>query len=238
MAGDREIAMTHRDADRGADGVLRAFYNVCKHRGHELLASAGTKCQIACPYHGWVYALDGRLHRARHSERIENFDASAISLTFVQVEVFCHLVFVNLDGEAPPLAEQMEGDAAPAPGVVVFHRHDVTSEESAAELMTRVEREHGRLDVLVNAAGISPEFLSCSFRQRDLVDNHRKRERVCGRVSRGRDGRPGGLSNAGYARRLPTIPFSPYRRSLTYAGGWRRGTHSAAHCRGPGRAWA
>ena len=149
--------MTHRDADRGADGVLRAFYNVCKHRGYELLASAGTKCQIACPYHGWVYALDGRLHRARHSERIENFDASAISLASVQVEVFCHLVFVNLDGEAPPLAEQMEGDAAPAPGVVVFHRHDVTSEESAVELMARVEREHGRLDVLVNAAGIEIE---------------------------------------------------------------------------------
>ena len=69
MAGDREIAMTHRDADRGADGVLRAFYNVCKHRGHELLASAGTKCQIACPYHGWVYALDGPGAGARGTRR-------------------------------------------------------------------------------------------------------------------------------------------------------------------------
>ena len=100
-------------AVRGADGALRAFYNVCKHRGHEVLAGAGrAERHITCPYHGWVYALDGRLHRARHSERIENFDASAIALTPVQVEVFCHLVFVNLDGEAPPLAEQTEGGLA------------------------------------------------------------------------------------------------------------------------------
>ena len=96
-------------AVRGADGALRAFYNVCKHRGHEVLAGAGRTRQITCPYHGWVYALDGRLHRARYSERIEHFDASAIFLTPVQVEVFCHLVFVNLDGGAPPLAEQAEG---------------------------------------------------------------------------------------------------------------------------------
>ena len=50
-------------------------------------------------------------------------------------------------------------DAAPAPGAgaIVFHRHDVTSEESTVELMARVEREHGRLDVLVNAAGIEIE---------------------------------------------------------------------------------
>ena len=52
------------------------------------------------------------------------------------------------------------GLAAPAGGTapgVTFHRHDVTSEESAVALMTRVERDHGRLDVLVNAAGIEIE---------------------------------------------------------------------------------
>ena len=74
-------------AVRSADGALRAFYNVCKHRGHELLAGAGTTQQITCPYHAWTYALDGRLRRARHSERIENFDATAIALTPVRVEV-------------------------------------------------------------------------------------------------------------------------------------------------------
>ena len=98
-------------AMRGEDGALRAFYNVCKHRGHELLKGAGTTRLITCPYHAWVYALDGRLHRARRSELIEHFDADKIFLTPVRVEVFCHLVFVNLDPGAPPLAEQT-GDLA------------------------------------------------------------------------------------------------------------------------------
>ena len=96
-------------AVRGTDGALRAFYNVCKHRGHELLKGAGTTRLITCPYHAWVYALDGRLHRARRSELIENFHSDEIFLTPVRVEVFCHLVFVNLDGRAPPLAEQTDG---------------------------------------------------------------------------------------------------------------------------------
>ena len=103
-------------AVRGEDGALRAFYNVCKHRGHELLKGAGKRRLITCPYHAWVYALDGRLHRARRSELIENFDADGISLTPVQVEVFCHLVFVNLDRRAPPLAEQAEGLAREVTG--------------------------------------------------------------------------------------------------------------------------
>ena len=51
----------------------------------------------------------GRLHRARRSELIENFDPGRIFLTPVQVEVFCHLVFVNLDPQAPALGEQTDG---------------------------------------------------------------------------------------------------------------------------------
>ena len=45
-------------AIRGADGELRAFYNVCKHRGHELLEGAGTTRLVTCPYHAWVYDLE------------------------------------------------------------------------------------------------------------------------------------------------------------------------------------
>jgi len=120
-------------AVRGEDGVLRAFYNVCKHRGHELLKGAGTARLITCPYHAWVYDLGGRLHRARRSELIESFDPSRIFLTPVQVEVFCHLVFVNLDPQAPPLAEQAVGLArevtkhAPDLGALTFaHRLNYT----------------------------------------------------------------------------------------------------------------
>ena len=93
-------------AARDREGELRAFYNVCKHRGHELLRGEGRGSVIACPYHAWVYNLDGSLRKARRSELIENFKAEDVCLTQVRVEVFCHLVFVNLDLEAAPLTEQ------------------------------------------------------------------------------------------------------------------------------------
>lgn len=55
---------------RGEDGVLRCFLNVCRHRGMRLLEDEGPcrRKAIACPYHGWTYALDGRLKRIPHAE--------------------------------------------------------------------------------------------------------------------------------------------------------------------------
>ena len=49
---------------RGQDGVLRAFYNVCSHRAHELLSGCGHTRMITCPYHAWTYHTDGRLRSA------------------------------------------------------------------------------------------------------------------------------------------------------------------------------
>ncbi len=91
---------------RGRDGVLRAFYNVCKHRAHQLLSGEGTTTRIMCPYHAWVYKLDGQLARAPHTESLQNFDTGEICLDEVRVEEFCGLVFVNLDVDAKPLSEQ------------------------------------------------------------------------------------------------------------------------------------
>ena len=93
-------------ACRGEDGELHAFYNVCKHRGHELLQGEGKTKVIVCPYHAWSYHLDGRLLRARCADFVEDFDVEKIRLTGVRVEIFCHLVFVNLNPDAAPLGEQ------------------------------------------------------------------------------------------------------------------------------------
>ena len=93
-------------AVRDRAGELHAFYNVCKHRGHELLFGAGQTKRITCPYHAWTYDLDGALVNAPRSEHIENFEPESICLDAVRIETFCHLVFVNLDPEAAPLAEQ------------------------------------------------------------------------------------------------------------------------------------
>ncbi|MBO9449735.1 ring-hydroxylating oxygenase subunit alpha [Tropicibacter sp. R16_0] len=94
---------------RDREGVLRAFYNVCKHRAHELLSGEGNTTRIMCPYHAWVYKLDGQLVRAPHTENLEGFEPKEICLDEVQVEEFCGFVYVNLDPDAAPLAE-LSGD--------------------------------------------------------------------------------------------------------------------------------
>ncbi|MFK7942859.1 MAG: SRPBCC family protein [Paracoccaceae bacterium] len=91
---------------RGADGQLRAFYNVCKHRAHQLLSGAGETSRILCPYHAWVYDLSGQLRRAPETENLVNFDPTEICLDRVKVEEFCGFVYVNLDPNARALAAQ------------------------------------------------------------------------------------------------------------------------------------
>ncbi len=93
----------------GDGGALRAFYNVCRHRGHWLLEGSGNVDSIVCPYHAWRYATDGSLVYARSSEQVPGFDSSNFCLTAVQVEVFCGFVFVNLDPDASALATQVPG---------------------------------------------------------------------------------------------------------------------------------
>ena len=96
-------------ACRDKSDELQAFYNVCKHRGHELLKGSGQVNSIACPYHAWVYGLDGKLASARRSELIEDFVIEEVCLDSIRVEAFCHLVFVNLNPDAISLSEQSEG---------------------------------------------------------------------------------------------------------------------------------
>ena len=91
---------------RDREGALRAFYNVCKHRAHELLRGEGTTTRIMCPYHAWVYKLDGQLVRAPETEHLIDFDPKTICLDKVQVEEFCGFVYVNLDPSAPSLSSQ------------------------------------------------------------------------------------------------------------------------------------
>lgn len=88
----------------GKDGDLRVFYNVCQHRGHELLAGAGQTNMIRCPYHAWAYDLSGELQSARNTRNIDGFNKCEFSLKPIRVEKFCGMVFVNLDNEAQPLA--------------------------------------------------------------------------------------------------------------------------------------
>ncbi|TIU19471.1 MAG: Rieske (2Fe-2S) protein, partial [Mesorhizobium sp.] len=62
------------------DGQIRAFFNVCPHRGHQLLEGCGEKKVITCPYHDWSYDLTGRLVAARESGDHKKFMGSAVCL--------------------------------------------------------------------------------------------------------------------------------------------------------------
>ena len=121
---------------RGKDDVLRAFYNVCKHRAHELLSGEGRKSVITCPYHAWAYRLDGTLAAAPHTDHLIDFNKDDICLDEVLVEEFCSFIFVNLDVKSAPLSE-LSGDLgqeinhwAPDLGALTFgHRltYDIKS---------------------------------------------------------------------------------------------------------------
>ena len=96
---------------RGADGELRAFRNVCRHRGSELLTGQGTsKKAIRCRYHGWTYdATDGRLLGVPEHRNYAELDKSQLGLHPIRVEELAGLLFVNLDPGARSLAEVTDG---------------------------------------------------------------------------------------------------------------------------------
>lgn len=105
-AGDQPVLVVRTQA-----GELRAWRNVCRHRGSELLTGSGAcKKAIRCRYHGWTYdAADGRLLGVPEHRSFEELDKDALGLFPVRVEVLSGLVFVNLDAGSRSLAESTEG---------------------------------------------------------------------------------------------------------------------------------
>ena len=98
----------------GRDGEVRAFHNVCQHRGNRLLMDRRGKIStvIRCGYHSWCYDMAGALRNAPRSERLEDFDKSQYGLKPVRLEKLGGFYFVNLDPAAAPLAETAPGAEA------------------------------------------------------------------------------------------------------------------------------
>lgn len=90
---------------RGRDGVVRAFYNVCRHRGTAVEErECGKAVRFQCVYHSWIYDLEGRLTRAKHTEDLEDFSFERFSLVPVHAATWQGFVFLNLsEGEVEPL---------------------------------------------------------------------------------------------------------------------------------------
>jgi choline monooxygenase len=135
-------------AIRDTDGSLRAFYNVCKHRAHELLSGSGSTRNIVCPYHAWVYDLEGQLRGARRADRMDTFEKSEICLERVQVEEFGGFVYVNLDRSARPLGDQASDLA-------------VEIERWAPDVAELTHAKRLTYDVKTNWKNVIDNFLEC-----------------------------------------------------------------------------
>ncbi len=92
---------------RSDDGGVRAFDNVCVHRGSRLLDGCGTAQRITCPYHAWVYRNDGSLIGGPHMG--EAFDPTDHRLVDLATEIWQGFVFVNQHSDPQPLADQVGG---------------------------------------------------------------------------------------------------------------------------------
>ncbi len=96
---------------RDGDGELHAFANICRHRGHELLACGATNRRgvVQCPYHAWSYELDGRLRLVPHAGDMANIARDRLGLLPVRHATWGGWVFVNVDGRAPFFEEHLGG---------------------------------------------------------------------------------------------------------------------------------
>lgn len=133
---------------RDGSGELRAFYNVCKHRAHELVSGEGTVRNLVCPYHAWTYGLDGQLKASRRADRMPGFRNEEICLDGVQVEEFGGFVYVNLD----PSAAAMSAQAPDLAGEIARWAPDVARLTLAKRLNYRINS---------NWKNVIDNFLEC-----------------------------------------------------------------------------
>jgi phenylpropionate dioxygenase-like ring-hydroxylating dioxygenase large terminal subunit len=97
-AGRVPIVVTH-----ARDGEMRAFANVCRHRGFVVAEGSGKRETLQCPYHAWTYGLDGSLHRAPRSDEEPDFPREELGLAPAAVSTWGPFVFVNAGPDPEPL---------------------------------------------------------------------------------------------------------------------------------------
>jgi phenylpropionate dioxygenase-like ring-hydroxylating dioxygenase large terminal subunit len=102
---------------RGGDGLVRAFANVCRHRGSRLVdGTGGCAKRLTCPYHAWTYAADGRLVGVPRREDYPGLDPAALGLLPVELEAWHGFLFVRLESGGPGVGVMMapyEEEVAP-----------------------------------------------------------------------------------------------------------------------------
>ena len=126
---------------RAESGALHAFYNACLHRGRRLAEGCGSFADgaIRCPYHGWCYALDGRLVDVPDRDEFTGLPDD-LALAPVRVDTWGGFVFVNLDPDAEPLLDYLD----PLPTLLAPYHLDADAAARVAQHDHRRELESGR----------------------------------------------------------------------------------------------
>lgn len=204
---------------RGKDSVIRAFHNVCRHRGQQLCTKdKGSGAKLVCPYHQWTYDLDGRLIYAR--DMMKEIDTKQFGLKPVHCEEMAGYIFISLAEQPVPFAEfraQAESYMAP---------HDLANAKVAFE-STIVEEGNWKL-VLENnrecyhCTSNHPELCRVysdsptlngvdNVLEDDVISTHAKRCEAMGLPSSFR------LSERGQ-HRVARVPFAHNAQSMTLDG--------------------
>lgn len=104
LAGNNPVILI-----RDGDDRVRAYFNVCKHRGGPLSVKKGTTTVLQCGYHGWTYLMDGSLRGIPHWKHVELFDRKDFGLQPVHCEIWKGLIFICTDENAVPLSRVLRG---------------------------------------------------------------------------------------------------------------------------------
>src|SRR3546814_17073481 len=106
MCGERALII------RGEDGTVRAFHNVCRHRGSRVAVKAKGQCRSAlvCPFHGWSYNLDGKLRGPARPKSLPNLHPVEFGLKPITCEIGMGLVLVRFMQNGPALARNTLDD--------------------------------------------------------------------------------------------------------------------------------
>ena len=190
---------------RGADRALRAFANVCRHRGSRILdGDRGCARKLVCPYHAWTYGLDGRLTGVPDAASYPGLDKARHGLAPVALETWRGFVFVRLVDEGPSVAEMM----APYAATIAPYRFEdlralgrITLRPRAVNWKTIGDNYSDGLHIAVAHPGLTRLFgRSYGVEAEEHVD------RMWGEMQ---DRPSANRSERAYQRLLPRVPHLP-----------------------------
>jgi glycine betaine catabolism A len=163
-AGDyvaRDVAGEGVVAVRGKDARIRAFYNVCRHRGTVLKdeGAGNTKGAFVCPYHNWTYDLEGALVGTPNVRADEDFDRSAYPLRHIACDEWDGFVFVHLGSNPQPLLDQL---AEEPDGPLEYERYRVGELRTAHRIVYEVAANwkliHDNYNECLHCPSVHPEL--------------------------------------------------------------------------------